>query len=263
MAGPTLEEYEKKYRHVEFHRENGILEVTLHSNHQSLIWGYEPHEELGFCFADIAADHANEVVILTGTGDAFCDTMGPLGHEKIEPAGWAHVYSAAKRLLNNLLSIEVPIIGAVNGPAHIHAELVLLSDIVIAAEHASFRDAPHFPSGLVPGDGVHVLWPQLLGPNRGRYFMLTGQTLDAREAMNLGVVSEVLPAAALHNRARELAQMVASRPPLTRRYARDAMTHQYKRLMNDMLGYGLALEGLAAADFWPPRSDFPERQQEN
>ena len=75
----------------------------------------------------------------------------------------------------------------------IHAEIPVLSDIVLASENATFQDAPHFPRGVVLGDGVHVVWPLLLGQNRGRYFLLTGQTLSAQEAHELGVVAEVLP----------------------------------------------------------------------
>src|ERR1700729_1709504 len=103
------------------------------------------------------------------------------------------IYLEGKRLLDNLLNIDVPVIGAVNGPARIHAELAVLSDIVLAAETAVFQDAAHMPNGVVPGDGVHVVWPLLLGPNRGRYFLLTGQRLSADEAQAAGVVSEVLP----------------------------------------------------------------------
>lgn len=252
MIDPTLQDYANKYRHVRLRREGGILEVTVHSEGESLQWGIEPHAELGLCFADIAADRENHVVILTGAGDVFCDQMmAGTGGIKFGPAEFDMVYSHAKRLLNNLLSIEVPIIAAVNGPAHIHAELALFSDIVITADHATFRDSPHFPSGLVPGDGVHILWPALLGPNRGRYFLLTGQTLNAAEALNLGVVSEVMPAAALMDRARSLARMILQRPILARRYARDVMTHEYKRLLHNLLGYGLALEGLGAVEHWP------------
>jgi enoyl-CoA hydratase/carnithine racemase len=79
----------------------------------------------------------------------------------------------------------------VNGPVNIHAELAVLSDIVLASENAAFQDAPHFPNGLVPADGVHVIWPYLLGRNRGRYFLLTGERLSAQEALRLGVVAEV------------------------------------------------------------------------
>ncbi len=142
----------------------------------------------------------------------------------------------------------MPIIGAVNGPALIHAEIPVLSDIVLASENATFQDAPHFPRGVVPGDGVHVVWPLLLGQNRGRYFLLTGQTLSAQEAHELGVVAEVLARENLLPRAWQLAEQLIQQPDLTLRYSRVALTFQLKRQMQDMLGYGLAIEGLAAVD---------------
>ncbi len=88
------------------------------------------------------------------------------------------------------MDIDVPIIAAVNGPAIVHAEIAVLSDIVLAAESATFADAAHFPHGTVSGDGAHLVWPLLLGPNRGRYFLYTGQRLDASTALELGVVSD-------------------------------------------------------------------------
>jgi enoyl-CoA hydratase/carnithine racemase len=170
----------------------------------------------------------------------------------MSPRVWNHIYGNAKQLLMNLLDIEVPMIAAVNGPVFIHAELAVLCDIVLAAEHAVFQDAPHFLNGLVPGDGVHVVWPLVLGMNRGRYFLLTGQKLSAQEALRLGVVSEVLPAANLLPRAWELAEQLIKQPPLTLRYARVVLTQRLKQLMLENLGYGLALQGLGANDYWPP-----------
>ena len=103
----------------------------------------------------------------------------------------------------------------------------------------------------MPGDGVHVVWPMLLGPNRGRYFLLTGQKLSADEARDLGVVNEVVPPDDVLARAHELATQLAAQPDVTLRYTRAAFTHHLQRLMHDNLGYGLALEGLAAYESWP------------
>jgi len=96
-----------------------------------------------------------------------------------------------------------------------------------------------------------VIWPLLLGPNRGRYLLLTGQKVSAAEALKLGVVNEILPQAQLLPRTYELARTIIARPSLAVRYARVAMTQQLKKLMLENLGYGLALEGLSAAASWP------------
>ena len=89
-----------------------------------------------------------------------------------------------------------------------------MSDVVLASETAYFQDGPHFPSGIVPGDGAHVIWPYVLGPNRGRYFLITGQELDAKTALEYGAVNEVLPAEKLLPRAWEIAEQIAAKPLL-------------------------------------------------
>ena len=243
--------YFDAYRHAKLERRAGILEITLHSKGAPLRWGARPHQEMGRLFRDVAEDRANRVVILTGTGDAFCDDFYPGTAGTLSAVEWDHVYADGKRMLMGLLDVPVPMIAAVNGPATIHAELAVLCDIVLAADHATFADAPHFISGLIPGDGVHLVWPALLGPNRGRYFLLTGQVLSAEEARALGVVSEVLPRADLLARARALAARLAEQNDLTLRHTRTLLTAQLRRSMLDHLGYGLALEGLGATHHWP------------
>lgn len=244
----TLNEYANKYQTAKMERRGGILQVTLHTNGGPLQWGNVPHEELPQVFRDIGSDRENRVVIMTGTGNAFSGPRGSAqGRPRRTPLEWDKTYWEGKHLLMNLLDIEVPMISAINGPALRHSELPLLCDIVLAAEETTFQDSGHFMSGLIPGDGMHVVYPMLLGVNRGRYFLLTGQTLDARKALELGLVAEVLPREQLLPRAWELAEQLALQPPLALRYSRVLLTQHIKRLMHDLLGYGLALEGMGSA----------------
>jgi enoyl-CoA hydratase/carnithine racemase len=248
----ALAEYQNRYVFAKFSRdEQGILQVRLHHKDGPMVWQEVVHRELPDLFLDIARDFDNRLVVLEGTGDTWCvDNDRPSfgGFAR----GWDKVYWEGKSLLMNLLAIEVPVIVAVNGPARIHSEMPLLCDIVICSENTLFQDAPHLahdgrPPDMasVPGDGVQCVWPALLGPNRGRYFLLMGHELSAREALTLGVVSEVLPLDKLHDRAMEIARELAARPTLALRYTRVALVQEWKELLLSKLGYGLALEGVA------------------
>lgn len=250
MPVPRLEDYKDKYNHARFERRDGILVVQLHTDGKELRWGYEPHAELGYLFADIGNDPENRVIILTGTGDTFIDNEDFAGG-KVTSEMWTVIHQDGRRLLANLLDIEVPMIAALNGPATIHAELGVLCDIVLAAEHTVIADKVHYLNGIVPGDGVHIVWPMLLGPNRGRYFLWTGERISAEEAKRLNIVAEVLPADRLLDRAWELARFIAERPPVTNRYTRVALVQELKRQLTSQLGYGLALEGLGAIAYLP------------
>ncbi len=120
-----------------------------------------------------------------------------------------------------------------------------MCDIVLAAEEATFQDSGHYVGGLVPGDGVHVAFQLAMGYNRARYFLLTGQILNAAEAKDVGLVNEVVPRERLLSRAWELAYQLMRQPELNRRYARILLTELLRRQMSELLPYGLALEGLA------------------
>jgi enoyl-CoA hydratase/carnithine racemase len=244
----SFDEYSAAYRHVNMKRtDDGVIEVVLHTRGGSYIHSPEGHAEMPHAFWEIGSDHDNRVVILTGEGADFCRSGDWAAFPPMsDPAVASRIIWEGTRLLTALLDIDVPVIAAVNGAAHVHSELLILSDITLADERASFRDN-HFDVGVVPGDGNHTAWLNALGENRGRYFLLTSQTLSAHEAAACGVVAEVLPVADLLPRARELAHTLAAMPPLTLRYTRMAVTQRLKRLMAESLPYGLAVEALSAA----------------
>jgi enoyl-CoA hydratase/carnithine racemase len=249
-----FESYEKQFKYIHMRREDGILELRLHSDGGTLQWGIEPHDELATAFRAIARDPQNRVMIITGTGDAF---TGPRATDEAQvdkkfhamPAQvWERPHSNGMELMDSLLSIQALVIGAVNGPALRHCELALLSDIVIASENAEFQDSAHFPAGLTPGDGINVITPLAMGLTRSHYFHLTGQSLDARKAMEFGLVNEVVKRSELTDRAWTLARQLLKQKPMVIRHTRLLHTHEMRRRMLDMVGYGLALEGLDVAD---------------
>jgi len=245
----TLATYATKYRTIRMERRDGILQLTFHTDGGPLRWGMLPHGEFPDAFADIARDRENRVVIMTGTGDEFSgvraspQTTSFTARPTLETLDRIHWEGRA--LLMNLLSIEVPVIAALNGPAWRHSEIPLLSDIVLASDTAAFQDSAHFMSNMVPGDGMHIVYPLLLGFNRARYFLLTGQTIGAQEAHQLGLVAEVLPQDKVLARAWELAEDLAKRPTLLLRYTRLLFTDYLKKRLHELLGYGLAMESLA------------------
>jgi enoyl-CoA hydratase/carnithine racemase len=245
----NFDTYKNAFPHAKLTRSpEGVLEVVLHTNGGTLIFNGYTHEEFVELFHQIGQDVENRVVILTGAGDAFIDTIDAEGFDFFTPRGYDKIYREGKKVLANLLDISVPVIAALNGPVTVHSEYVLLSDIVIATPDTIFQDKPHLNFGIVPGDGIHSLWPEVIGSIRGRTFVLTQQIIGAEEAKTLGVVGEIVPREQLLNRAREIAGGLAKLPPLTTSYARVALTQNLRRLVDESVGYGLALEGISAAD---------------
>jgi enoyl-CoA hydratase/carnithine racemase len=243
-----FDQYSGRYRNIAFERRGGVVQMRLHTNGGVLKWGSNEgsiHAQLSDAFHDLARDPDLRALILTGTGEVFCTELNPNENPAaITATNWARLMREGRELLLRMLDVETPVIAAVNGPVHIHSELPVLADIVLAAETAEFADRVHFAYGVVPGDGVHVVWPMLLGPNRARHFLLTGSAIGAREAQTLGVVAEVLPAAQLQERAWALGAAFEQKPVAALRNTRLALTRRIRRELNDDLDLGLALEGL-------------------
>jgi enoyl-CoA hydratase/carnithine racemase len=245
----AFDTYQDAFPHAALTRSpEGVLEVVLHTNGGTLLFNGYVHEELVELFHRIGQDADNRVVILTGAGEAFIDHIDSEGFDFFTPRGYDKIYREGKKVLANLIDIPVPVIAALNGPTTVHSEYVLLCDIVIATPDTVFQDKPHFAFGIVPGDGVHSLWPEVLGSIRGRTFVLTQQIIGADEAKALGVISEIVPRERLLDRAREIAGRLAKLPPLTASYTRVALTQKLRRIVDESVGYGLALEGISAAD---------------
>ncbi len=247
-------EYGTTCRFIRMERQDGILQMTLHTDGGPLQWNLDAQVEFVRAFTEVGNDRENRIVILTGTGGEFSgprlDPDAPFFHgAKLTPAGVHEVFVNARKMVNAVLNIEVPMIAAVNGPAKRHADLALMCDIVLAADDVTFEDTAHFHNGgIVPGDGINVIYTLLMGLNRARYLMLTGQVLNAQQAKDWGLVAELMPRDKLLPRAWELAGQLAKKNDMLLRYTRAVLTHPLRKQLEEGLQYFLAMEALSTLD---------------
>ena len=244
-----FEDYKNSYQTLKMERDaQGILLLSAHTDNGPLRWGALPHEEWPHAFHDVAMDRDNRIVIFTGTGNEFSGPRPPAATRYARPvADFDRIVFDGRHLLANLLEIQAPMISAINGPCLRHSEIPLLSDIVLASDTTVIEDAGHFSSGLVPGDGVNLFFPMLMGFNRGRYFLMTSQQLDARQALEFGLVNEVLPKDQLLDRAWHWARELAKHNDMHLRNTRQIMTLELRKKIQEHLGYTLTLEAMANA----------------
>ncbi|MQY29104.1 enoyl-CoA hydratase/isomerase family protein [Nocardia aurantia] len=253
VARPRFEEYSRKYAdHFAMTREDGILELRMHTDGGPAQFGFAAHNAWGQAWQEIGNDPDNEVLILTGTGDQWIatDDLAPEDRDLGElmpmapPPDFAyeHTYYDAIKLLENMVfGIDIPTIAALNGPSPAHTEFALLCDITLAAEHATILD-PHFPSGVVPGDGLQLTLQETLGTKRAAYHLYTADPIDAPTALELGLVNEVLPLPDLLPRAWEIARTIMRQPRAARRFTHAVAQRPWKRRLVQDLGFGLAHE---------------------
>jgi enoyl-CoA hydratase len=187
-----------------------IATITLNRPRAGNRLNLEMAQELDDACRLINQDDAIYVVILSGAGDkAFCKGGQP---EK-------SVYRAASAIA----AIEKPVIAAVNGDAlGPGLELILSSDIRLASTRARFG-FPGVAKGLIPADGGSQRLPRIVGRGKALEMILTAETITAKEALEIGLVSKVVPAKELMPEAEALAKTIAAKGPIALRFIKEAV----------------------------------------
>jgi enoyl-CoA hydratase/carnithine racemase len=245
----TQPAYFSQYRSLKLTRDDtGVLVAEFHSNGGPFTFTAQDHTEFLDAFYRIAQDRANKIVIVTGAGGDFIPgidfaTFGNVA----DPGVWSQTHDEGCQILENIANIRVPVIAAVEGRAHVHSEYALLTNVIVAAEGATFQDAGHFAAGVVPGDGIFTTWSYRAGAGRAEAFLLNPRPLPASTAYEWGVVAEVVPNGKALSRARELAALYLKAPEVTRRDTRIHFIQPLKERIVREVGYGLSLEGTSSA----------------
>jgi len=228
---------------------SGVLTVRFHTNGGPATFTGTTHHDFPRLIEAIAYDRDNTVLVLTGTGDRFMteidgESLGDLTKPMIADVA----YVEGRRGIQYLVDLEIPIVAAVNGPVSVHSEYVLLADVVVASDTTVFSDLPHLAFGIAPGDGLFVVWEEVLGLNRARHLEITQGSFTAQQALEWGAIAEVVPLVEVLPRAQAIAEAMTQRPQLTNRYMTVIFRQRISRRLAEGMALGMALESLTAAN---------------
>jgi enoyl-CoA hydratase len=174
---------------------DGVLLIKINRPERLNAMDSQLHTELSRVWLDVDKDDECRAVVVTGEGRAFSaggdfemveDTLGNFGTV-------SRLLKEAAEIVYNITNCTKPVISAINGTA-VGAGLAvaLTADISIAAEHARLTDG-HLKLGVAAGDHAAIIWPLLCGMAKARYYLLTSDFIDGREAERIGLVSKCTP----------------------------------------------------------------------
>jgi enoyl-CoA hydratase/carnithine racemase len=214
----------ERFEQIVVTAEAGIATVTLNRPERYNALGRRIVDELGEALESIEGAGEVRAIVLTGAGDkAFCSGVDLKERAEMDADGrWSH-NRALGAFAERLARLQVPTIAALNGLAFGGGlEIALACDFRVAAEGARFA-LPEVGIGIVPGAGGTQRLPRLIGVTKAKELILTGRRISAEDALDIGLVSKVVPRSSLMEEARSLAEEIAANSPLAVAYAKAAV----------------------------------------
>lgn len=219
---------------LRYEQQGHVVTLTMDQpEKRNPLTGNSAVDEFLVAIARIKADRSVRAVVLTATDPVFSAggdirAMKVQASAEVEPGHIREEYrDGIQRLPLALFNLEVPVIAAVNGAAiGAGLDLACMCDIRIASEQAKFAES-FVRMAIIPGDGGAWLLPRIIGMARAAELSFTAETIDAKRALEWGLVSRVVPHAQLLPEALEMAARIAANPPramrMTKRLMREAM----------------------------------------
>ena len=235
------------FQHLAFEqRDNGVLLITINRPEVMNATNARLHWELTKIWGVINDDDKVKVAVVTGAGDRAFSAGGDLNWVT-SMVGSSKGVSVAMReaadIVYNMMACDKVIISAINGVA-VGAGLAvaMLADISIMSETARITDG-HVKLGVAAGDHAAIVWPLLCGMAKAKYYLLTADFLDGKEAERIGLVSLCVPQAELMARAMKVADKLAAGSQAAQRFTKKSLNN-WMHVARPIFDNSLAMEML-------------------
>jgi enoyl-CoA hydratase len=230
------------YRNIRVERDDSVAILTIDRIPVRNALNLETVQECHRALIDLAADESVSALIITGAGEtafvsgADINDIRARGRDDGLAAINSSLFAAVERFPR-------PTIAAINGFAlGGGCELALACDIRVAADTAKFGQ-PELGLGIIPAAGATQRLPRVVGLGWAKHLVLTGEIIDAKQALEIGLVTAIMPAGQLQVRARELAKRIVRQGPLAARLAKLSLNASSRVDLDS----GLLIETLAQA----------------
>jgi len=194
--------------------------------------------ELMAVLDQIESDVLPKVLIITGAGEkAFVAGTDIIEMEKLSCSEARTFASFARKAIDRIANLNRPVIAAVNGFAlGGGCELAMACDIRVASEKAKLGQ-PETGLGIIPGSGGTQRLPRLVGPSKAKHLIFTGEIIDAKRALEIGLVDRVVAPEALMEEAKKMASAIAAKPAVALGLAKAAINRGLDMDLQDGLSY--------------------------
>lgn len=229
---------------IEVTADGPVRVATLDRPDELNAFSEEMHAGFVDLWAHVEQDDDARAVVLTGAGTAFSagGSYDDFERRRVDMAVRRRSLRLARRLVDDMLGVAVPVVAAVNGPAvGLGCTITSLCDIVFMADTAFLADT-HVSVALVAGDGGAVTWPAMTSLLRAKQYLLTGDRLSAADAVALGLANFAVPRDRLLDDAVAYAHRLAAQPPQAVQETKAVLNQHLRANAIRALGYGLAAE---------------------
>ena len=229
------------YEHILVSENEGIVTITLNRPDKLNAFIGHMRRDLAEALEHAGSDRSVRVVIVTGAGRAFCAGgdvafMAELMVRR-DAEEFSRILGAGRRVITAIRQMTKPVIASINGPASgAGCNLAFACDLRIASNNATFSQS-FAKVGLHPDWGGTYFLPRLVTPNKACEMFFLGESIDAAEALRLGIVNQVVGPEELENVTLQLAERLRAAPPIALAAAKHAVYRSEASDLEEMLRY--------------------------